>query len=584
MAERTYQGEAPSSTMVVLIAAVILLAGIGISFFAASELDENAQSAWQERAEVDAERLTEFASLGINQAQSTLRIISGSFRQPGRLDQLAFTQTVEDALFDSENVQFEAVVFAEQVTRSERARVEEEIGQSILDPATLQPAASRYESFVVRMIARRSDLLPTGVDLSAHEKLSAMISAAYRVPGQTFLSPIFTGPNGEVVAGLAIEVSNGDRDGVLLALFDVTRFFSNLLNLVAPEGLILRLTERINTGSGGERAILGAKTPVYDAVTSFTYRIGYGETSWRYHWDLLPSYDDGPAVELGSAIRIGGTTLFAVIGALVATLFYVNRQIAARVRVRTAELARARDQAEIANRTKSEFLANMSHELRTPLNAIIGFSNTIMNEIYGPLGDPKYNEYAGDILFSGEHLLALINDILDVSAIEAGKIELHEENLDIVEIADAALRLVEPRAEQGRITLLKDVPDPSPSVYGDGRRLKQILINLLSNAVKFTQEQGTVSLSISLNDEGGIRCAVADTGVGMDAEELATALTQFGQADSGLNRKHEGTGLGLPLAEGLIELHGGHLEIVSEKGKGTTASITLPPERVVVYN
>ncbi|MBL4693736.1 MAG: ABC transporter substrate-binding protein, partial [Magnetovibrio sp.] len=222
--------------------------------------------------------------------------------------------------------------------------------------------------------------------------------------------------------------------------------------------------------------------------------------------------------------------------------------------------------AEIANRAKSDLMANMSHELRTPLNAIIGFSGTMKEEMFGPIENEKYSEYISDIYHSGIHLLSVINDILDVSAIEAGSFQLNEEKISIPQVIDASIRIIQPRAVQGHVSITTAIGTDLPLILVDQRRLKQVLLNLLSNAVKFTQESGEVTVSAWVNDhDKSASIAIADTGVGMDAVELEKAMSKFGQVDSGLDRKHEGTGLGLPLTKGLIELHGGILEIKSTK-------------------
>ncbi len=241
----------------------------------------------------------------------------------------------------------------------------------------------------------------------------------------------------------------------------------------------------------------------------------------------------------------------------------------------------ARDQAQSADRAKSEFLAAVSHELRTPLNAIIGFSEVIKNETFGPVGSSRYREYSCDIHESGQHLLGLINDILDLSKIESGKDELHEDKIEIPEIIETALKLVRHRAEQGGIKIELDYPDLLPALRADKRKLKQILVNLLSNAVKFTETGGAVTLTAWCRSDSGFVFQIVDTGIGIAPEDISKALSRFGQVDGALGRQYEGTGLGLPLARALIELHGGVLDLQSEVGVGTTVTVRFPAERIV---
>ncbi len=259
----------------------------------------------------------------------------------------------------------------------------------------------------------------------------------------------------------------------------------------------------------------------------------------------------------------------------------LNEELEKRVEDRTRELTLAKQLAETASRTKSEFLANMSHELRTPLNAIIGFSGTMKEKIFGPLANEKYEEYVEDIHDSGEHLLELINDVLDVSIIEAGKLELHEEAFDLATVAEAAVRLVKARSEKGRVRLSNKIRSDLPPLYGDERRVKQIMLNLLTNAIKFTPRNGDVTVDARVDSDGSLVIEITDTGIGMTADEIARATTPFGQVDTSLSRKYEGTGLGLPLAEALVEAHGAHLHIESKPNVGTTVTVRFPPERVV---
>ena len=248
--------------------------------------------------------------------------------------------------------------------------------------------------------------------------------------------------------------------------------------------------------------------------------------------------------------------------------------------VEKQQLHIAKVTAEAANSTKSDFLANMSHELRTPLNAILGYSEVIKMGMFGPVSE-RYRGYGADIFESGTHLLNLINDILDLSKLEAGQFELYEEDVDVAAIIRACIHLIEPQAKKARVKLLTSLGESLPLIRGDERRMKQILINLLSNATKFTPEGGSVRVRTSLEDKRFV-IEVSDTGIGMSADQIPKALEAFRQIDSQISRKHVGSGLGLPLAKHLAELHGGTLDLESKVDFGTTVRIVLPPERTVV--
>ncbi len=244
------------------------------------------------------------------------------------------------------------------------------------------------------------------------------------------------------------------------------------------------------------------------------------------------------------------------------------------------DLRRAKEAAESANHSKSQFLANMSHELRTPLNAVLGFSETMLHEVLGPLGDRRYLDYAKDIHSAGSHLLDIISDILDMSKIEAGHVDLDAQWIDVANPIGAALRLIDGRAREAGLTLFREVEPNLPPFHADPRLIKQILLNLLSNAVKFTPPGGKVTVGAALMPGGGLALRVSDTGLGIAAKDIPLALKPFGQIELILSRKHGGVGLGLPLSKRLIELHGGMLEIASVPGSGTSVSVYFPPERV----
>ncbi|MGO8919374.1 MAG: ATP-binding protein [Stellaceae bacterium] len=331
------------------------------------------------------------------------------------------------------------------------------------------------------------------------------------------------------------------------------------------------------------------------AAASGVFPMRYGDGLWRIvgyqRVEALPlvvqvalSRDEALAHWRSTAlVQAGAGAALLLILSLMA--LRLNRELSARLlaheqlRATVSELERARLAAETSSRVKSQFMAHMSHELRTPLNAIIGFSEMIRDALMGPVS-ARYRDYANDIHSSGTHLLRLINGVLDLSKVEAGKLELHEETIDLAKLVEECRRLVADRVTAGGLALAIELPPALPAVRGDELRLKQIVLNLLSNGVKFTPPGGRVRLTAARTAEGGIALSVDDTGIGMTEAEIPVALEPFRQLDSAFSRRFEGTGLGLPLARRLAELHGGGLAIASAQGRGTTATLTLPASRV----
>ncbi|HUD52782.1 ATP-binding protein [Parvibaculum sp.] len=257
---------------------------------------------------------------------------------------------------------------------------------------------------------------------------------------------------------------------------------------------------------------------------------------------------------------------------------FIDNEYLRRERTRSERLL---SRSEAANRAKNDFLAIMSHELRTPLNAIIGFSEIIANQMFGPVGQPKYADYAGDIRSSGTHLLSIINDILDISKAEAGKLLLEEEPIDPVESLNRAMRMFRQRASELGVDLSFRVRDDIPWIIADPRLFNQVAINLTSNALKFTPEGGHVWIEIGLDASGNLTLSVRDTGIGIKKADIMRIFEPFVQVENAMSRTHQGTGLGLPLVRKIMSLHGGTVDLDSTVGEGTIVTATFPKSRFV---
>jgi signal transduction histidine kinase len=323
---------------------------------------------------------------------------------------------------------------------------------------------------------------------------------------------------------------------------------------------------------------LAASAPLRDILTLQAIRGDFGDddTEAEIAGRLVRFYRDVPTVK--ERVTPGGRILQirrrAMPDGAVVSVYSDITDIKSSER----KLIQARSQAEMANRSKSDFLANMSHELRTPLNAIIGFSEIISHELFGPMGNEKYLEYMKDIHKSSLHLLYIINDVLDMSKIEAGKLELSKELLNIQNVIADVIRMMNEQAESRGIELIAQPFDAKVDIWADERAMKQIFLNLLSNAIKFSKEGGKIYIRVIVDQPTLATVEFEDHGIGMDEEEQERALQPFGQAKPTTTRHYGGTGLGLPITKGLVEAHGGKLTIKSRPGCGTTVRVILPTE------
>lgn len=316
-----------------------------------------------------------------------------------------------------------------------------------------------------------------------------------------------------------------------------------------------------------DRDVLSSYVPITSASGSI-------EGVFEVYYDVTDLLADIHRRQMMLQILVGSTFLLLYL-LLIFGVWHSERQTR-RHYIKTMDLARAAARAEEASRLKSEFLATMSHELRTPLNAILGFSEILKSQLPGADSEETRREYADSIWSSGRHLLNIVNDVLDMSKVEAGEMALEREEFDAVELLEGCLRLVEHQAETAEVELVSNVASDLPAAYADERRIKQVLINLLSNAVKFTPSGGRISAWLGATPQGGLQFTVADTGIGIQPGDIAKVLTPFGQVETTYARRFGGTGLGLPIAKSLIEMHGGTFTLESTLGEGTKVTFTLP--------
>ncbi len=413
--------------------------------------------------------------------------------------------------------------------------------------------------------------------------LSAAAAAADRIAGGEFETPIPTAGKGET--GILLNSMTVMQDNIrtmmaretaraasaearLIQALETTR--EGVL-LVGPDGRVLLANASIRgffpnvvdvTGMDFAQALLLAQANIVDDEPLPAPKdLGLGSGARE------PGHAERPLKD-GRWIRIEGSR--TADGGFV---FFISDFTA--IKEREEDSKRARMAAEAASAAKSRFLTNMSHELRTPLNAIIGFSEIIATQLFGPLGNPRYRDYAIDIQRGGRHLLDVINSVLEISRSEAGKQSLNAQDVDLRYLLRDCARMLAGQCEAGGIAFSLDEGDAPALVGGEKAKLRQIFLNLLSNAVKFTPPGGAVRATLSAHGDE-VRVEIADTGIGMSAEEIQIALTPFGQVDSRLERKYDGTGLGLPLAQSLTELHGGTLEVESDPGIGTVVRMRFP--------
>lgn len=549
----------PRTAAWLAVAIAFALAGVLVSWAVGRHLSERAETEWIERAHEDAARLTRRFNSSLDHIEENVRMVQALFAASDVVTQAEFVRFGTAAHSSTYDIDLDAAAFADC---SESA------------PDAPVPVCS------VEVTDDSNGLVTIGTVPQLGASYEQAIVAARNAPDSiVFSRPVRVGLVDYIL--IAATARNAGRSGIILGFLNVQRLF-NHFETESPVGLDLqRLTDS---------AAVSAATKIVafdqDAFTGTSTEHHFFDIEgpsqgnrWAATWMLSPTYQGGPAVGLGGWIGIAGSALSILAALLMAILIRQNSLINQRVRERTMDLARARLEADRANKAKSMFLANMSHELRTPLNAIIGFSEVIKDDLLGPKEARRYKEYARDINASGSHLLELVNDVIDISKIDAGHLTLNLEATEVCTLMESSLRQVRRQANGKEISIHTEVPGGLPQIEVDPLRIRQALINVLGNAVKFTPNGGQIWLAAALQDNGEVALQVTDSGPGIAEKDMEKVMQPFGQVDEGMARRYEGAGLGLPLAKRFLELHGGDLKVTSAQGQGTTVTLLLPTAR-----
>lgn len=597
-----------------LLLFLVAIMGVIGTFAIGRHIEEAAFESWIRQAELDVSVATTTAQGWLAQSETIIGGLAVGFRGPDLITNEEFEALVQRAADWNSEFSLDAVAIVRRVLRPQRGQVEQDLKRELSSASSqTETVPDAFAHMVVVTSTEVEGPLRVAVDLLTEPKMGIVATTAQRVPDKAILGPAFTVGDGRLYSLVGISLPRRGRNLVVVGLVNLSDMIEAVLANYVPQGLVLRLSEReTETGSATKlQPIFGPLQAGNDALHTVTVRVTRGQARWNYNWDVTADYLGGAPTANATMVQIGGLIVTVLVVYTIGLLSLQNALIKIKVEEQTRELQRTKDilleshnhledlvaqrtheleaslksemelkgKAEQASQAKSDFLAAMSHELRTPLNAIMGFSHLMRTSALGPLGAPQYEEYANDIYYSGTLLLSLIDDVLDISKVEAGKYDLANEPLNIASQIDVSFRQLSLAAEASDRTLASEIPPDFPALRGDERALIQILNNLLSNALKFTPDGGRIVVEAMVDEGNGIVLSVTDTGAGMSDEDIVKALRPFEQVDRSSSRSREGTGLGLHLSAKIMTLLGGALTITSKVGEGTRVTLTFPPER-----
>ncbi len=597
---------------------LLVVAGIGIfgTFAIGRHIEEEAIDSWIRQAELDAAIATTTAQSWLAQSETIISGLALGFRDSLPVSNDDFENLVLGAEDWNSEFSLDAVAVVERVLGSLRVKKTEELGQPLSDAT--DPVKTVPESFVHMVVVNSTEAvgpLRPSVDLLTKPEMGIVVTTAQRVPEKAILGPAFSGPDGRLVSLVGVGLPADKRDTIIVGQVDLSEMINNIRSNYVPEGLKLRISERDSEARATTllRPVFGALKAGNDTAHTVTVRVTRGQARWNYHWDVTSEYLGGAPTANATMVQIGGLIITILVVYSIGLLSFQNALVKSKVKDQTAELQHSQTllrqshdrlellvdqrtselmkalesektmkrEANSANEAKSSFLAGMSHELRTPLNAIMGFSDMMRNSTLGPLGNDRYQQYANYIFESGTLLIDLVDEILDLSKVEAGKLELIDEKLDVTSQIAFSLRQLESAAEGAKVHLSADIPTVIPGLLGDERALIQMLNNVISNAIKFTPQNGKIVVAANVDDANRIVITVTDTGIGMSKSDVEKALQPFEQVDQTYSRRYQGTGLGLYLCAKLMDLFAGTLAVDSEVGVGTIVELRFPPARTI---